>query len=584
MLRTALITFIAILASATVCAAEQPEPTVATASYIVQADSYLVAKKAVIGVGGAVSHELRIINAVGATLSVVQLVELSKDSRLKIQKDRSAGVAAATLLSSTNLSRTTNAGDGPSSYLSTIVGAADIHRKGITGKGVTVAVVDTGYYETEDISKDPDGSRRVLAQYDAIAGQVVSISAASGAPDANGHGSHVTSIIANSERDQNGNYLGVAPGVNIVAVKAFDGNGNGTYLDVIRGLDWILTNADTYNIRVVNLSFSAEAQSHYWDDPINQAVMRLWYEGIVIVASAGNKGPDAMTIGVPGNVPYVITVGSMNDNGTPLHGEDDTLSSFSSAGPTVEGFVKPEIVAPGNSVIGLMDNGAHKITMDHPEFMFSFGDSDKYFSMSGTSQSAAIVSGVVALMLQYDDKLKPDEIKCKLMSGAKPAVNDAGELAYSVFQQGAGLVNAYSALRSQEVNCANAGMDLKADLNGKLHYGGRANVDEDGNYYLMDLDGYLWTNTSPGTDGYLWTNGYCGPTATSGPTPIYGRTATLAPTATSGPTATFGQMATSGQTATCGPTATSGPITKRARPGSIPGLNRNSPKLATSAY
>ena len=132
-------------------------------------------------------------------------------------------------------------------------------------------------------------------------------------------------------------------------MKTFDKNGVGSYADVIRGLDWILSKKDEFNIRVLNLSFSAHGPSHYWDDPINQAVMRLWQAGVVVVASAGNKGPDAMKIGVPGNNPYVITVGAMTDNYTPTDPSDDYLASFSAAGPTVEGFVKPDIVAPGGT-------------------------------------------------------------------------------------------------------------------------------------------------------------------------------------------------------------------------------------------
>ena len=88
---------------------------------------------------------------------------------------------------------------------------------------------------------------------------------------------------------------------------------------------------------MLNLSFSATPQSHYWDDPLNQAVMAAWQAGIVVVASAGNSGPDPMTVGVPGNVPYIITVGAMTDNYTPYEPADDRLASFSSAGPTFEG-------------------------------------------------------------------------------------------------------------------------------------------------------------------------------------------------------------------------------------------------------
>ena len=123
----------------------------------------------------------------------------------------------------------------------------------------------------------------------------------------------------------------------MIPVKAFNDNGQGTYADVIRGLDWVHSNRSRYNIRVVNLSFSAPPQSHYWDDPINQAVMELWRSDLVVVASAGNTGPDPMTIGVPGNLPYIITVGAMTDRYTPADPSDDRLASFSAAGPTYEG-------------------------------------------------------------------------------------------------------------------------------------------------------------------------------------------------------------------------------------------------------
>ena len=208
MFRKTIITLIALLSSV---AAFATDTTAKPARYIVQADSVVIAKRAVIAVKGEITHELDIINAVGAMLSAEQYGRLAKDSRLKIQLDRAAGVAAARLLSSVNLSRAVKVGDGPSTFMSTVVGASNLHRKGIIGTGVTVAVVDTGYYEIDDISKAPDGSRRILAQYDAISGQMLSTRiGGTTAPDMNGHGSHVTSIIVDSERDQDGNYLGVA--------------------------------------------------------------------------------------------------------------------------------------------------------------------------------------------------------------------------------------------------------------------------------------------------------------------------------------------------------------------------------------
>ena len=116
------------------------------------------------------------------------------------------------------------------------------------------------------------------------------------------------------------------------------------------------------------MSFGAQPESYYWDDPLNQAVMAAWRAGIVVVAASGNEGPDPMTVDVPGNVPYVVTVGALTDNYTPYDGSDDRLASFSSTGPTFEGFVKPEMVAPGGHIAGVdviqQLSGEHRQELD----------------------------------------------------------------------------------------------------------------------------------------------------------------------------------------------------------------------------
>jgi serine protease AprX len=217
-----------------------------------------------------------------------------------------------------------------------------------------------------------------------------------------------------------------------------------------------------------------------------------------------------MTIGVPGNVPYVITVGAMSDNFTPSAEGDDYLASFSSAGPTYEGFVKPEIVAPGGHMLGAMHKKS-SIAVAHPEFHRN----GKWFEMSGTSQAAAIVSGAVALLLQNDPGLSPDDVKCRLMASAKPAVDASGNLAYSVFQQGAGTVDVGAAITNSNSHCANQGLDIANDLNGSEHYAGPANQDVDGNFYIMDCtngncataiagNGYHWDGSYSGSNGFTW--------------------------------------------------------------------------------
>jgi serine protease AprX len=230
--------------------------------------------------------------------------------------------------------------------------------------------------------------------------------------------------------------------------------------------------------------------------------MKAWQAGIVVVASAGNNGPDPMTIGVPGNVPYVITVGAMTDNYTDSDSSDDKLATFSAAGPTFEGFVKPEIVAPGGHLSGLMAFDT-QIVQEHPEFH----DGGRYFEMSGTSQAAGVVSGAIALLLNQEPTLTPDEVKCRLMDSAHTALNDNGELAYSVFQQGAGLVNVAGALESTATACANQALDIAQDIAGNDHFFGPANINDDGNFYIEGLgEEYVWQLDESNLDGdtLLW--------------------------------------------------------------------------------
>ena len=134
-----------------------------------------------------------------------------------------------------------------------------------------------------------------------------------------------------------------------------DHEGKGTYAQVIDGLNWILTNKDTYNIRVVNMSLMGPVEGPYWENPVNQAVEALWDAGIVVVTAAGNTGPYEGSVTTPGNDPFVITVGAMTDNYTPQDSTDDYIPPFSATGPSETGFVKPDIVAPGAHTLMKVD-------------------------------------------------------------------------------------------------------------------------------------------------------------------------------------------------------------------------------------
>jgi serine protease AprX len=381
------------------------------------------------------------------------------------------------------------------------VNAAPLHAAGVKGRDVGVAVIDTGFWKLDSLEKDTLGNGRVAAQYDAV-NNVVQTNWSSISTDTNGHGTHITSLIASSRKDSRGAYFGVAPDARIISVKAFAEDGSSSYATVIRGIDWVVTNRQQFAIRVLNLSLGAPARSRYWDDPLNKAVMRAWQSGIVVVVSAGNSGPLPQTVGVPGNIPYVITVGAMTDNYT-NNKNDDRLASFSAAGPTFEGFVKPDVVAPGGHVWGFMAT-YQKIAVDHPTYMNS-GD---FFQMSGTSQSAAVVSGVAALVMAANPMLTPDQVKCRIMAGAHPAVNAAGQLAYSPLQQGTGLVDAQAAVYGTVNTCANQGLNIAADLAGTQHYMGSVTQLADGTFSVVNPNGKLWEQSFKWNQSFPWDQGY----------------------------------------------------------------------------
>jgi serine protease AprX len=524
--------------------------------FIVQADSAERARAGVQAVHAQIEQPLDIIHAVSAYLMPWQLDELRHTRGVRVYEDRAIGTRSgllggitSSLTSTTNkvtsaanntvasspvgtvtgqvaspvvgtvtstslasavfsplvntVSQSTALTDGsgvaaPTALYQTdypmLVGADTLQQSGVTGQGVTIAVLDTGLWQ--DFSQNYGG--RILASVDVLNGGTGPVTS-----DPYGHGTHVTSIAAGGAQNLAGGYLAIAPKANLVIVQAFNGQGGGRYVDVIAGLNWIVAHQKQYNIRVLNLSFGAAPQSYYWDDPLAQAVMAAWRAGIVVVAAAGNEGPNPMTIDVPGNVPYIITVGALTDNNTPYNPTDDRLASFSSTGPTYEGFVKPEIVSPGGHIVASMNSSSYLANID-PNSMFP---TEQMFTMSGTSMAAAVTTGVVALMIQSDPTLTPDNIKCRLLMSSRPAVTASGTLAYSVFQQGAGLINAVSAVNSSATGCANLGLDINADLAGTEHFGGPANQDANGNYYIMNLNGTAWGEAQSG-DGLSWSQGY----------------------------------------------------------------------------
>ena len=371
-------------------AAGQPEQTV---SVIVQkAGQTSQPEQRVLELGGKVTSDLRIINAFAAELSAASAILLSAEPSVK-WVSLNAGVVKSGRPGPKTVSQT-NAGNA---YLDSIrASALRQQQPDLNGSGITVAVVDSG------ISLRPELEGRLLAD-------VLINSTASTAEDGYGHGTHIAGIIGGT-----GFYEGVAPGVNLINVKVSADNGGGTIADVVAGLQWIYDNRDAYNIRVVNISINSSVVENYFNSPLDAAVEVLWFDGIVVVVSSGNNGKPKGILYPPANDPFVITVGSVDDQGTPEL-NDDVLSSYTASGNTENRVYKPEILAPGSDIYSLLASSTCTIAVEHPANVVD----GQYLRLSGTSMSAAVTSGAVALLLQDEPGLTPDQVKYRLMSTGK---------------------------------------------------------------------------------------------------------------------------------------------------------------------
>ncbi len=285
------------------------------------------------------------------------------------------------------------------------LGAAALWGAGNNGAGVGVAVIDTGVDGNLPDFTGDNGQSRVIAT-------AVTNSAAKTVFDTYGHGTDVAGIIAGNGDNRapsdslHGQYMGVAPDANLVAIKAADDHGNATVLNVIYGIQFAIDHQRDYNIRVINMSLDAATPQSYKTDPLDAAVEAAWMHGIVVVAAAGNLGevPNAVQY-APANDPYAITVGATDENGSanPL---DDTIASWSSRGVTQDGFQKPDVYAPGAHIVSVLAPNSY-FSSECPTCIIG----GQYIRTSGTSMAAPMISGLVADLLQARPDLSPDQVK-----------------------------------------------------------------------------------------------------------------------------------------------------------------------------
>jgi serine protease AprX len=353
------------------------------------------ARKAVRSHHGRVISRLAGINGFAIKIPARQASSLRKNKRI-------LNVTLNAPMHSTGISGGSLATNYPKS-----IGADKLWAAGITGKGVGVAVIDSGVSGDLPDFKNADGSSRIAAN-------VIASPGATTPGDDVGHGTHVAGIIAGNSFNRpagdpaRGAYVGIAPEADLVAMKIADDDGDSTELDVINALEFAVQHKDALNIRVINLSVSSETPASYLDDPLDAAVEFAWHAGIVVVAAAGNRGDAADAVKyAPGNDPYVISVGAADEVGT-VNPSDDTVASFSSRGITQDGVAKPDVVAPGAHILAPLSMGSAFQTLC-PQCVVG-----NYLRIGGTSAAAPVVAGAAALLLQARPELNPDEVKALL--------------------------------------------------------------------------------------------------------------------------------------------------------------------------
>ena len=289
----------------------------------------------------------------------------------------------------------------------------------------SIAFVDSGIEPNR-----PDFGNRVRASVD------LSTLPGNSPGDGLGHGTLVAGVAAGSAPG----FAGAAPTAGIVSLDVMDDQGMARTSDVIAAAQWILQNRKAYDIRVANFSLhSASATSFRWD-PLDKAIEKLWLNGVVVVAAAGNQGqpgkPTPMAF-APGNDPFAITVGALDLHNSTNPERADT-APWSAWGYTLDGFAKPELAAPGRNIVGPVPAGSTLATERGGQLIQTAGGT--YIDLSGTSLAAPVVSGIAADLLTLRPSLTPDQVKGALMHEAR-ALRKVRTLA-----AGVGEVNAPNAL------------------------------------------------------------------------------------------------------------------------------------------
>ena len=409
----------------------------ATAGHVHDAEAVVEAA------GGRIGRELSIIDGFSATVPADALTAIGQ-SAVVLSVSDDAPVTPMSV--DPRLGYDAGADSGSMSSITRLVGAQDLWAAGYTGRGVDVALIDTGVAPVgairDHMVNGPDLS------FDYQAGQPAGV-------DAFGHGTHMAGIIAG--RDPNATassagcttclnssgysdttkFVGVAPDARIVNVKVGAFNGATDVSQVIAGIDWVVQHRNDrgMNIRVLNLSFGTDSSQPYTIDPLAYAAEVAWRHGIVVVASAGND-PKSPSLSDPAYDPTILAVGASDSNGS-VNPWDSVVAPFSSPGNDAR---RVDVVAPGTHVISLRSPGSY-VDTNFPTSRVG----DWFTRGSGTSQAAAVTSGLVADLLQRYPNATPDQLKALLMWSAQSINVPAG------LDDGNGLINGSKALKKSSL-------------------------------------------------------------------------------------------------------------------------------------
>lgn len=286
------------------------------------------------------------------------------------------------------------------------IGVSIAHNLNCTGRKITVALLDTGTYPHPDLVRPRN---RILRFIDLVKGLEYCY-------DDNGHGTFTAGIIAGNGCMSEGKYTGIAPQASLVSLKVLNQSGNGRVSTVISGLQWIYDNKDIYKIRIVCLPLGCNSHLSWNRDPLSRAAQVLWESGLVVCASAGNNGPENGWISSPGINPSIITAGAMQTYGNTVS-PSQPICSFSSRGPTRDGDYGLDVVAPGTNITSL--NCETTFLPKSPAAQKVAKLPNYYRRGSGTSAACAVIAGIVALLLEKEPVLTPDEVKSLLQHSCK---------------------------------------------------------------------------------------------------------------------------------------------------------------------